>query len=49
MCIGLLAGMLLEATSVVVQPEDPATATLFAPSEFTLTVSPVPEFAVVVE
>jgi hypothetical protein len=36
------------AVSVVVQPEPPAIATDFAPSEFTFTVSPVPEFAVVV-
>ena len=42
----MLAG---DVASVVVQPVELETATLFAPREFTLTVRAVPEFAVVVE
>jgi len=45
--MGSFAGI-CPAIKVVVQPVALATATLFAPSEFTSTVSPVPEFAVVV-
>jgi hypothetical protein len=44
---GLFAGT-MEAVRVVVHPEDPGIAIDFAPSELTLTVSPVPLLVVVV-
>ena len=49
MCIGLPAGILDDAVSVVVQPLELGTATLAAPREFILSVNAVEEFAVVVE
>jgi hypothetical protein len=39
---------MMDAASVVVHPEAPAIATLFAPREFTFSVNPVPLLVVVV-